>query len=110
MALTLAAGASAGAVPQKWGGVFGQEWTAGALCSLPSAAGRCGGLEMTQVTCGFAAPLIGLEGGQSSTQSKSCSSAQCGKSKPAGRKFDRARRRRVMKRITKVRVQPGDVE
>ncbi|CAK0843033.1 unnamed protein product [Prorocentrum cordatum] len=35
MACALAAGAAGGTVPNQWGGVFGQEWTARAFSMLP---------------------------------------------------------------------------
>jgi len=54
-AVSLAAGAAAGAVPDKWGGVFGQEWTRPALALVPGVAeGASRGINLVRATEPFA--------------------------------------------------------
>merc|ERR1712110_119618 len=45
MACALAAGAAGGFVPNQWGGVFGQEWTAPAFSLTPGPGEACLKLE-----------------------------------------------------------------
>merc|ERR1712150_229691 len=107
MALALAAGAAVGAVPDKWGGVFGQEWAAGSLRSLPSACGRTGGLELENATCEFSAPMgiVAREGWMPFSEANQSAVASSSGAKPCPRKakkvVDRSRRVRVARRITK---------
>jgi len=42
IAISLRAAVSAGAVPDQWGGVFGQEWAADAFAQAPGAGGATG--------------------------------------------------------------------
>jgi len=55
LAVSLAAGAAAGAVPDKWGGVFGQEWTGPALDLVPGVAEDTSrGIHLVPATIPFA--------------------------------------------------------
>merc|ERR1719330_1081396 len=109
MAMALTSGAAAGAVPDKWGGIFGQEWAAGALRGLPSACGRSGGLELENATCGFSAPLgiIGRRGGWEPFAEASASTSSCAAPQQASssrkKTIDRNRRTRAVRRIAKKR-------
>merc|ERR1712194_969805 len=91
-----------GAVPNKWGGAFGQEWVASALRSLPSAAGRSGGLELETQTCGFAPPPVNFDG--LAAEENSVGNEESSKT------LSRKRKLRIRKVIAKQKVKKNKAE
>jgi len=70
MACALAAGAAGGLVPNQWGGVFGQEWTAPAFKLLPGPR-----LELEEGDCKIDSLLAGSSSGSAAAAASSGSAA-----------------------------------